>query len=112
MKSDTISGMVSKARRPRLFLLAALLAAFIFFLPYLEATGSCGDPGCPQISQAHGPVSGELAAAAIAAILAAAPATPVLAAALIGPRPASDRTPAQVYLSPDPGPPRLRTGGL
>ena len=87
--------------RPVLALaLAVLLFAALY--PYLEATGSCGDPGCPEFSHAHTPGPSELPPGALVAVLAAVPAL----AGGVRFRPASDRRPADVYLSPDPEPPR------
>lgn len=88
-------------RRPVLALaLAVLLFAALY--PYLEATGSCGDPGCPEFSHAHAPAPSELPPGALVAVLAAVPAL----AGGVRFRPASDRPPAEVYLSPEPEPPR------
>ena len=83
--------------------LALVVLAFAATYPYLDATGSCGDPGCPEFSHAHAPASAELPAGALAVALAA-----VAAPALVGRvrRPASDRRPDETYLSPDPEPPR------
>jgi hypothetical protein len=92
-------------RRPVLALALALTLAVLLFAalyPYLEATGSCGDPGCPEFSHAHAPAPSELPPGALVAVLAAAP---VLAGGFRF-RPASDRRPAEFYLSPDPEPPR------
>lgn len=88
-------------RRPVLALaLAVLLFAALY--PYLEATSLCGDPGCPEFSHAHPPAPSELPPGALLAVLAAVPAL----AGGVRFRPASDRRPAEVYLSPDPEPPR------
>ena len=94
----------SPHRIPRLVLaLALVVLAFAATYPYLDATGSCGDPGCPEFSHAHAPASAELPAGALAVALAA-----VAAPALVGRvrRPASDRRPDETYLYPDPEPPR------
>jgi hypothetical protein len=52
--------------------LAALVLAFAVLYLHLNATGSCGEPGCPHFS--HAPVSVELSAAAFVLLLAALPA--------------------------------------
>jgi hypothetical protein len=84
------------------FALALAVLVFAAFYPYAEATGSCGKPGCPEFSHAHSPVSTELPTAALVAVLAAVPAL----AGRVRLRPASDRKPVEIYLSPDPEPPR------
>lgn len=89
--------------RLRFFLLAALVLAFAALYPSLSATGSCGDPGCPHFS--HGPVPVELPSGTLVASLVALPA--VANAQRIGRRLTPDRKPSEVYLSPDPEPPRL-----
>lgn len=92
-------------RRPVLALAPALglmVLLFAALYPYLEATGSCGDPGCPEFSHAHAPAPSELPPGALVAVLAAVPAL----AGGVRFRPASDRRPAEVYLCPDPEPPR------
>jgi hypothetical protein len=90
--------------RRLVFALALVMLTFAAFYPYAEATGSCGDPGCPEFSHVHSPVSTEIPGALVA-VLAAVP-MPALAGG-VRLRPASDRRPAEVYLSPDPEPPRL-----
>jgi hypothetical protein len=86
--------------------LAAFVLAFAVLYPYLNARGSCGEPGCPHFS--HAPVSVELPAGVFVALLAAIPAAPVLARRVC--RPVSERKPAEFYLSPEPAPPRLYPG--
>lgn len=83
--------------------LAALVLAFVAFYPYLEATDSCGEPGCPEFSRAS--LSVELPAGAFATVFG----TVLVAPALAGyarRRPVSDRKPADLYLPPEPEPPR------
>ncbi|QIN84562.1 hypothetical protein GBA63_19370 [Rubrobacter tropicus] len=92
-------------RRALLGALAALVLAFAALYPYLEATGSCGEPGCPHFSQAHVPASSELPAGMVVALVRAIPAAPAFAGR-IRRRFASDRKPAEVYLSPELEPPR------
>ena len=101
----TGTGLRSWRRRMIAVALALALVAVLLFAalyPYLEATGSCGDPGCPEFSHAHAPAPSELPPGALVAVLAAVPAL----AGGVRFRPASDRRPADVYLSPDPEPPR------
>ena len=83
--------------------LALLVLLFAVFYPYMDATGSCGAPGCPEFSHAHAPASAELPAGALVAVIAA---VPVFAGSIRLRPPASDRPPAEFYLSPDPEPPR------
>ena len=86
----------------RLVLALALVVLLVAALyPYMEATGSCGSPGCPKFSHAHTPAPAGLPPGALVAVLAAIPAL----AGGVRLRPASDRRPAEVYLSPDPEPP-------
>lgn len=92
-------------RRPHLVALALLVAVFVAFYPYLEPAGSCGAGGCPQLSQAHAPSSPNLPAGDIVAVLAAPASVATLRAAGFL-RPASDRHPEEVHLSPDSPPPR------
>lgn len=93
-----------QAGRPsgRPLILAIVLLGFALFYPYLDAAGLCGGAGCPHFVQSHAPA--ELPSATLAAV--AAVAVPLLVRSF-GPRPTSDRRPAQVYASPDPEPPRL-----
>lgn len=85
----------------RRLVVALALVVLAAFYPYAEATGSCGKPGCPEFS--HSPVFTELPGALVA-VLAAVPA-PALAGG-VRLRPASDRKPVEIYLAPDPEPPR------
>lgn len=87
--------------RSRFFLLTALVVAFTALYPYLSATESCGEPGCPHFS--HGPAAVELPAGALVAALVALPAA---TAHRLRHRFDPDRKPSEVYLSPDPDPPR------
>lgn len=86
-------------------LLVALVLALAALYPYLEATGSCGESGCPHFSQAHVLASSELPAGMVVALVGAIPAAPAFAGR-IRRRFASDRKPVEVYLSPEPEPPR------
>ena len=96
------TGPGSRSWRRPVLALALMVLLFAALYPYLEATGSCGDPGCPEFSHAHAPAPSELPPGALVAVLAAVPAL----AGGVRFRPASDRRPAEVYLCPDPEPPR------
>ena len=91
-------------RRMRLLMLALALVvlAFAALYPYMDATGSCGDPGCPEFSHAHSVAPAELPTGALVAVFATVPAL----AGIVRLRPASDRKRAEIYLAPDPEPPR------
>lgn len=87
----------------RLLVLVLLVLVFAALYPYLDATGSCGEPGCPHFS--HVSTSVELPAEAMVALLRVVPAARAFAG--LAHRPASDRKPAEIYLSPEPDPPRF-----
>jgi hypothetical protein len=107
LRPASVVGYFSPRMRLGLCLgLVALVLVFAGLLPYLNGSGSCGDRGCPQLSagQPHvhaEPLSGVLLAGAIVAV-----AAPPIVGALRRPS-SSERRPAQLYLSPDPEPPRL-----
>jgi hypothetical protein len=96
------TGPGSRSWRRPVLALALMVLLFAALYPYLEATGSCGDTGCPEFSHAHAPAPSEPPPGALVAVLAAVPAL----AGGVRFRPASDRRPAEVYLCPDPEPPR------
>jgi len=83
------------------------VATFVALYPYLGNVGMCDFGECPYVvqSSSHTSAAG-LASVCISAVLSAFPA--VLAfALLLGRRfPAADSQPAELYLSPDPPPPR------
>lgn len=91
-------------RYARLLALATLVIAFAAFYPYLNAIGSCGDPGCPHFSQGHASPSVELPAGTL--VMGAALTAPALAGCLRR-RLTSEWRPEEIYLSPEPEPPRL-----
>lgn len=94
---------IRREYRVRRLVLAALVLAFAALYPSLVYGGSCSEPGCPNF--AHGPAAVELPAGMLAASL-----VTVSVAPFAGPlkrRPASDRKPAEIHLSPEPDPPRL-----
>ena len=86
-------------------LVAAIVASYY---PYLGVMGMCDPAECPYAAQAssHNTSSTGLASVCVSAVLSAFPA--VLALALFRGRrlPAADSRPGQLYLSPDPPPPR------
>lgn len=99
-------GAAGPGMRPWRRLVPALALAVLLFAllyPYAEATGSCGEPGCPEFSHAHAPAPAEAPLGTLVAALAVVPA--LAGGARL--RPASDRRPAEVYLPPDPEPPRV-----
>ena len=98
------TGWAGTGRRRLVLALALLVLAFAALYPYMEATGSCGEPGCPEFSHAHAPAPPELPPGALVAVLAAVPAASL--AGRLRFRPVSDRRPAEFYLSPDPEPPQ------
>lgn len=106
MKNVTIRDVNLNRHRMLLPALVILVAAFSIFYPYLSVTGSCGEAGCPELAQAHASASVALPAtgfAVVVAALAVALALTALGRSLL----TSDRRPEEVYLSPDPRPPRL-----
>jgi hypothetical protein len=93
--------------RTTVVILAVLVAAFVALYPYLGAMEMCDSGECPYAAQSsHTTTSSGLASACLIAVLSAFPA--VLAFALFRGRllPAADKRPTQLYLSPDPPPPR------
>jgi hypothetical protein len=95
-------GRADASPRRLMLALALVVLAFASLYPYMDATGSCGDPGCPEFSHSHSAAPAELPTGALVAVLAAVPAL----AGSVRLRPASDRKPAEIYLAPDPEPPR------
>ena len=79
--------------------LALVMLAFAATYPYLDATGSCGDPGCPEFSHAYAPAPAGLPAGVLAAVAAPPPAGHFR-------RPPPDRSPDETSLPPEPDPPR------
>ena len=85
-------------------LLAVLVLVFATFYAYLDASGSCGDPGCPHFSQGHASVSVELPAAPLLGAAVSVAASVLAGCVLV--RPALDKKPEEIYLSPEPEPPQ------
>jgi hypothetical protein len=90
-------------RRPALAL-AVFVLAFAALYFYLDATGSCGQLGCPEFSHANVPASIKLPHGVLVVVLARFPAMAL--AGRVRRRFASDRKSAEVYPSPEPDPPR------
>jgi hypothetical protein len=94
-------------RHTYLLILAALVAAFVALYPYLGNMEMCDFGECPYAAQSSSHTSSAgLASVCVSAVLSAFPA--MLAFALFRGRrlPAADSRPTQLYLSPDPPPPR------
>ncbi len=93
--------------RTTVVVVAVLVAAFVALYPYLGAMEMCDSGECPYAAQSsHTTTSAGLASTCLIAVLSAFPA--VLDVALLRGRrlPAADSQPVQLYLSPDPPPPR------
>ncbi len=88
----------------RCTILAFLVAAFVALYPYLGGMDMCGSGGCPQIVlSTSGGVSWTCL---LAVVVAAAPVVRTIATSrqrVV----TSEWRPVQVYLSPDPPPPRI-----
>ncbi len=94
-------------RRAHLVVLAIFVAAFVGLYPYLGSMGMCGSGECPYAAQSSSHTSSVgLASVCVSAVLSVV--TAVLAFALFRGRrlPAVDSRPMELYLSPDPPPPR------
>ncbi len=94
-------------RHTYLIVLATVVAAFVALYPYLGAMEMCDSGECPYAthSSSHTVTAG-LASVCVSAVLSAFPA--ILASALLRGRrlPVAHWRPMQLYLSPDPPPPR------
>jgi hypothetical protein len=94
-------------RHTYLFVLAVLVAAFVALYPLLGNMEMCDFGECPYAAQSSSPTSSAgPTSVCVSAVLSAVPA--VLAFALFRGRrlPAADLRPTELYLSPDPPPPR------
>jgi hypothetical protein len=89
-------------RRAQVALLAALVAAFVGLYPLLD----CDLDGCPEASQTSHAIPVGSSTACIVAVLVASFTAPAVAPLLGGRRANNQRRPTDVYLSPDPHPPR------
>jgi hypothetical protein len=100
---------LSNLRRTYLVALAALVAAFVALYPYLGGMGPCYGGECPYAT--HSSSEGSAGGFAVGCVGAGtvASAAVVLASAASRGRRADEAgsRPAQLYLSPDPPPPRL-----
>ena len=93
--------------RTYLIVLAVLVTAFVALYPYLGTMEMCDSGECPYAAQSSSHTSSAgLASVCMSAVLSAFPA--LLAFALFRGRnlPTGDSRPMQLYLSPDPPPPR------
>lgn len=96
--------------RPTLMIfLGLLLVLLVAFYPQLEAMGACEGGGCPPAAQSSQAASASLTVACVgAAVLATASAgavfSPSLGRLLFA---AAEQRPHQLYLAPEPPPPRL-----
>ncbi len=93
-------------RHTYLFALAILVAAFVALYPYLGAMEMCDSVECPYAAQSSSHTSSAGLAVCVSAVLLAF--TVVLAFALFRGRrlPTAHWRPTELYLSPDPPPPR------
>jgi hypothetical protein len=93
-------------RHTYLFALAVLVAAFVALYPYFGAMDMCDSGECPYAMQSSHTASSGFVSACVSAVLSTLPA--LLTFALFRGRrlPALDERPTQLYLSPDPPPPR------
>jgi hypothetical protein len=94
-------------RRTFLVAVAMLVAVLVASYPYLGAVGMCDLGECPYAAQSSSHTSSAgLASVCVSAVLSAVPA--VLALALFRRRGllTAESQPGQLYLSPDPPPPR------
>jgi hypothetical protein len=93
-------------RTSLLVLLAILVAAFVALYPYLSAMDMCDSGECPYAVQSSHTASTGLASVCASAVLSTLPA--LLAFTLFQGRrlPTADKRPTQLYISPDPPPPR------
>jgi hypothetical protein len=95
-------------RNRYIFALAVLVAAFVALYPYLGNMEMCDLGECPYAAQSSSHTAPTTpTSVCVSVVLSAFPA--MLAFALLRRRhlPASDSRPTELYLSPDPPPPRF-----
>ncbi len=96
---------------PRTYMIAfaVIVTAFVALYPYLSSMGSCETGKCPYAVQSSQGASVGFAAACATAILAASFTAAAFASFPFRERCITpvDAQPSQLYLSPDPPPPRL-----
>jgi hypothetical protein len=99
---------LSLTSRTYLVGLAVIVTAFVALYSHLNGMGSCGVGECPYAARSsHAGSAGLAATACVGAVLAAEAAAAVAFAAFRGRRLlAADPRPTEIYLSPDPPPPR------
>lgn len=95
-------------RRSLLLFLAVLLAAFVAFYPYLDGMGLCVSGGCPDAQQASSSTTpgGFSGVCLLVAVLGSSAGMIVLTLGRMWPATTGRRL-TQLYLPPDPPPPRF-----
>ncbi len=94
---------------PRTYMvaLAVIVTTFVALYPYLTGMDSCGTGECPYAMQSSHGASVGVAAACVTAVLAASFTAAFVSFAFRGRSIMSvEDQPSQLYLSPDPPPPR------
>jgi hypothetical protein len=94
-------------RRTTLVVLAFLVTTFVALYPYLGAMEMCDSGECPYAVQSSHAGSGGFSAVCLVAVVAAATLLRAVAGLCWSRLSAADLRPAQLYLSPDPPPPRI-----
>lgn len=96
------------SRRTCLIALAILVAVFVALYPSLGAMNYCDHGECPYVAQSSSTASASLMAACVSAVLAMSSAVVLALAAFHGRRIAlTQPRPENIFISPDPYPPRL-----
>ena len=93
------------ARRITLLMLTVFVASFVALYPYLEPMGFCASSGCPEVSQASHSGTGVFSTGCLIAVLTAVPGLVTLLAFFMR-RTVDQHWTTQLYLAPDPDPPR------
>jgi hypothetical protein len=87
-------------------MLVILVVAFASFHPYFDAAGLCGLSGCPDVSQSSHAAHASFSTTCLIAVLAASPVALAFTLFFGRRRAAYHSEPTEMYLSPDPPPPR------
>ena len=87
-------------------MLAVFVAAFVALYPYLEPMGFCASGGCLEVSQAGHSGTVGFSAGCLIAVLTAVPGGASLLAFFTR-RTVDQHWSTQLYISPDPDPPRI-----
>jgi hypothetical protein len=93
--------------RTTLLVMALLVAAFVVSYPYLGAMEMCDSAECPYAVQSSHAGSGGFSAVCLVAVVAAATLVRAVAGLCWSRLSATHFRHAQLYLSPDPPPPRI-----